>query len=71
MKLYVYAMNAGVEKSWDDVELAECSVVAVVEGENNEDCENKAVENGYGDSDIFGWTYNDDVEMSDDVVMVK
>lgn len=63
MKLYVYKMVDGVEKSWDDVDYkSECEVVAVFEGKDNQECEAKAADQ-YGDTDIYGWTYNGDIPM--------
>jgi len=53
-------MKAGVEKNWDDVDFeTEIEVVATIEGETNEECEAKVVEDGFGDTDIYGWTYNE------------
>lgn len=66
-KLYAYKMIDGVDKSWDDIDFQnECIVVAIIKGEDNKECETKAVENGYGDTDIYGWTYIDDIEIADD-----
>jgi len=60
MKLQVFKMKDGIEKSWDDVDFeTEIEVVATVEGETNQECEDKAVEQGFGDTDVYGWTYNE------------
>jgi hypothetical protein len=59
MKLSVYKMKDGIEKTWDDVNFeTECEVVATIEGNSNEECETAAAEQ-YGDTDIYGWTYGD------------
>ncbi|MBU3195631.1 hypothetical protein KPL26_02995 [Clostridium algidicarnis] len=60
LNLKVFKMKDGVEKSWDDVNFeTEIEVVATIEGETNEECEVKAVDSGFGDNDIYGWTYNE------------
>jgi len=59
MKLYVYKMKDGIEKSWDDVDYVnDCEMVDTINGESNEECEAKAAEL-YGDTDVYGWTYNE------------
>lgn len=60
MNLQVFKMKDGVEKNWDDVDFeTEIEVVATIEGETNEECEAKVIEEGFGDTDIYGWTYNE------------
>ena len=60
MKLSVYKMKNGIEKDWDNVDFAnECEVVKTIEGNSNEECEKAAVEQGFGDSEIYGWTYGE------------
>ena len=62
MKLQVFKMKDGIEKSWDDVDFeTEIEVVATIEGETNEECESKVLEEGFGDTDIYGWTYNETI----------
>ena len=59
MKLYVYKMKDGIEKSWDDVDFVnDCEIIATIDGDSNEDCEEKAAEL-YSDTDIYGWTYTE------------
>lgn len=67
MNMYVYKLKDGVSvDSWDDVDFAnDCIVVAVISGDSNRECEWKAAEKYY-DTDIYGWTYNDGIEISDD-----
>ena len=51
-------MKDGIEKSWNEVNFeTEIEVVEVIEGETNEECEEKAINQGYGDTDIYGWNY--------------
>jgi hypothetical protein len=58
LKLNVFKMKDGIEKNWDDVNFeTEIEVVASFEGETNEECEEKATDAGYGDTDTYGWTY--------------
>ena len=58
MKLRVFKLKQGIEKGWDEVCLeTEIEVVTIIEGETNEECEQKATDQGYGDSDIYGWNY--------------
>lgn len=62
MKLYVYKMKDGIEKSWDDIDFQkDIEVVAEIEGETNEECERKAVDAGYDDTEKYGWTYSDGI----------
>lgn len=63
-------MKDGIESNWDDVNFeTECEVIAVINGEDNEDCEKKANEE-YSDFEIYGYTYNDDIEKSDEYVEI-
>ena len=58
MELKVFKMKDGIEKSWNEVNFeTEIEVVEVIEGETNEECEEKAINQGYGDTDIYGWNY--------------
>ena len=58
LKLNVFKMKDGIEKSWDDVDFeTEIEVVAIIEGETNKECEDKAIDQGYGDSEVYGWNY--------------
>jgi len=59
MEMYIYKLKDGVEiDSWDDVNYeTDCLVCAVISGESNKECESKAVDAGYGDTDIYGWTF--------------
>jgi len=68
MELYVYKLKDGVSvDSWDDVDFKnDCIVCAVITGEDNRDCEKKASKNGYDNSEVYGWTYNDDIEIAED-----
>ncbi|MBZ9622887.1 hypothetical protein G9F71_008475 [Clostridium sp. FP2] len=60
LNLHIFKMKDGVEKNWDDVDFTtECEIVKIIKGETNEECETKAVENGFGDTDIYGWSYNE------------
>ena len=67
MKLYVYTTTA---ESWDDANNANCKVVAIINGTDNADCEAKAGDL-YGDTDVYGWTYNDDLSISDEIKLQK
>lgn len=68
MELYVYKMVDGVTKTWDDVNFQlDCEIVAVVTGEDNEDCETKAFDNGYANDDIYGFTYTKDIPESKEI----
>ena len=58
MKLRVFKLKQGIEKGWDEVKFeTEIEVVETIEGESNEECEQKAIDQGYGDSEIYGWNY--------------
>ncbi len=59
MEMYIYKLKDGVDvDSWDDVNYeTDCEVCAVVIGESNSECESKAIDEGFGDTDIYGWTY--------------
>jgi hypothetical protein len=62
MKLYVYRMKDGIGKSWDDIDFQkDVETVAEIEGESNEECEKKAIDAGYDDTEKYGWTYCDDI----------
>ena len=43
MKLYVYNPD---------------TIITIIDGDTNAECERKAIDAGYGDSDIYGWTYS-------------
>lgn len=58
LKLSVFKMKDGIEKNWDTVDYeTEIEVVAVIEGETNQECEDKVVEKGFGDTDVYGTGY--------------
>lgn len=58
MKLTVYKQKNGVNKNWDDVNFeTDIETVVTIDGESNTECEEKATDMGYADSDIYGWTY--------------
>ncbi len=71
MEMHVYKIKDGVEVDfWEEVDFSkDCIVCAIVKGETNNECETKAIDQGYGDSDIYGFTYSndDEIEISDDV----
>ena len=52
MKLYIYTTTGN---TWDDDDKWELE--DEIEGETNEECEALAVDRGYGDTDIFAWSY--------------
>lgn len=69
MKLYIYKLANAEKGSWDDIDYAaDCEVVAIATGETNEECEAKATDAGYTDTDLYGWTYADEIPMGDDVI---
>jgi len=62
LTLQVFKIKDGVEKSWDDVDFeTEVEVVTIIEGETKEECESKVVEEGFGDADIYGWSYDETI----------
>lgn len=72
MKMYVYKIKDGIEvENWDDVNFQrDCIVCAVITGNDNAECERKATDNGYDNTEVYGWTYNDDIVVPADVVLI-
>lgn len=59
LKLTVFKIKEGIEKSWDEVDFEnDLETVATIEGDTNEECEKLAAVE-YSDNEIYGWTYGE------------
>jgi hypothetical protein len=69
MTMYIYKIKDDRNfDSWDNVDpFEDCIIIAEINGNSNKECEQKAIDNGYDNDELYGWTFTCDMEIADNI----